>query len=265
MTTQNAPKAIDSSESETMAAGKETDRPFTVTSTSSRNVTSPTTFKAQSISPTVSSTRSTKPPNRPYRPFRRKTTTSSTTSTTTSTPTTIIPTTVLDEDYDNQDLLNYTVSTLDLSIVREWNTTTDLNIELNDTLTSDGDSLQTPRHPSLLNSTCKQEPDPPTDPFLLFQFAQKLEQQGYENYTSTLKGLCWETSFGQELVKLTLTDLYMNIISTIFNDYLRAVLVRYCNGWPCICCDLEMRFPGYPDFAIAENILSLVNSQGLIW
>jgi hypothetical protein len=186
------------------------------------------------------------------------------TSTSTTTTTTTVPSTTVDTDYDDPSLANFTVSSIDLSVVREWNTTNDLNIDLSGNSTVDLEPKRPSKYP-FPNSTCKNDVQPPTDPFLLFQFAQKLEQQGYENYTSTLKGLCWETSFGQELVKLTLTDLYMNIISTIFNDYLRAVLVRYCNGWPCICCDLEMRFPGYPDFAIAENILSLVNSQGLIW
>lgn len=55
------------------------------------------------------------------------------------------------------------------------------------------------------------------------------------------------------------------IVSTIFADYLRAVVIRYCNGWPCCCFDLEITFPGYADFSIAENILSLTNSQGMIW
>ncbi|PRD24023.1 UNVERIFIED_CONTAM: Transmembrane channel-like protein 3 [Trichonephila clavipes] len=67
----------------------------------------------------------------------------------------------------------------------------------------------------------------------------------------------------QELVKLTIMDLVMTVISTIITDFLRAVFVRYANN--CWCWDLEKGFPGYGDFKIAENILHLVNNQGLVW
>ncbi|XP_035217133.1 transmembrane channel-like protein 1 isoform X2 [Stegodyphus dumicola] len=78
-----------------------------------------------------------------------------------------------------------------------------------------------------------------------------------------LRKKCWETAFGQELVKLTVMDLVMTVISTILTDFLRAVFVRYANN--CWCWDLEKGFPGYGDFKIAENILHLVNNQGLVW
>ncbi|GBM89198.1 Transmembrane channel-like protein 3 [Araneus ventricosus] len=78
-----------------------------------------------------------------------------------------------------------------------------------------------------------------------------------------LRKRCWETAFGQELVKLTIMDLVMTVISTICTDFLRAVFVRYANN--CWCWDLEKGFPGYGDFKIAENILHLVNNQGLVW
>ncbi|XP_022160747.1 transmembrane channel-like protein 3 isoform X2 [Myzus persicae] len=78
-----------------------------------------------------------------------------------------------------------------------------------------------------------------------------------------LRKLCWETMFGQELVKLTVMDLVSTIISTIFVDFARAVFVRYMNR--CWCWNLEKRFPQYGDFKIAENILHLVNNQGMVW
>ncbi|XP_054713583.1 LOW QUALITY PROTEIN: transmembrane channel-like protein [Uloborus diversus] len=84
-----------------------------------------------------------------------------------------------------------------------------------------------------------------------------------ESTKELLRKKCWETAFGQELVKLTIMDLVMTVISTIITDFLRAVFVRYANN--CWCWDLEKGFPGYGDFKIAENILHLVNNQGLVW
>ncbi|XP_076649731.1 transmembrane channel-like protein [Halictus rubicundus] len=78
-----------------------------------------------------------------------------------------------------------------------------------------------------------------------------------------LRRLCWETMFGQELAKLTVMDLVLTIVSTLSVDFFRAVFVRFMNSfW---CWDLEKQFPQYGDFKIAENILHLVNNQGMIW
>ncbi|XP_013788683.1 transmembrane channel-like protein 3, partial [Limulus polyphemus] len=87
--------------------------------------------------------------------------------------------------------------------------------------------------------------------------------QSDESTREQLRKLCWETMFGQELVKLTVMDLVMTIINIILMDFIRAVFVRYANK--CWCWDLEKKFPGYGDFKIAENILHLVNNQGMIW
>ena len=78
-----------------------------------------------------------------------------------------------------------------------------------------------------------------------------------------LRKLCWETMFGQELVKLTVLDTVFTIGTTFVGDFMRAFLLRVLN--PCWFWDLEKRFPKYPDFKVAENILHLVNNQGMIW
>ncbi|XP_035437799.2 transmembrane channel-like protein isoform X1 [Spodoptera frugiperda] len=75
--------------------------------------------------------------------------------------------------------------------------------------------------------------------------------------------LCWETMFGQELVKLTMMDLVFVLLGTLFLDFFRALFVRYMNR--CWCWDLEKKFPEYGDFKIAENILHLINNQGMVW
>ncbi|KAI2803198.1 Transmembrane channel-like protein 3 [Blomia tropicalis] len=86
-----------------------------------------------------------------------------------------------------------------------------------------------------------------------------------ETDKNRLRKLCWETMFGQELVKLTVMDFIMVVISTLTGDFIRAIIVRYCNGCTCFFWDLEKKWPGYSDFKIAENILHLVNNQGMIW
>ncbi|OWF51539.1 Transmembrane channel-like protein 3 [Mizuhopecten yessoensis] len=75
--------------------------------------------------------------------------------------------------------------------------------------------------------------------------------------------LCWETMIGQEVVKLTLMDLVVVVGQIIVQDYLRGLFVRYCNN---LCCwDMEKQFPEYADFKTAENLLHLVNNQGVVW
>ena len=66
--------------------------------------------------------------------------------------------------------------------------------------------------------------------------------------------------FGQELVKLTVMDTLFTLVVSIFiGDFARSLMLRIFN--PCWFWDLELNFPKYPDFKVAENILHLVNNQ----
>lgn len=47
-----------------------------------------------------------------------------------------------------------------------------------------------------------------------------------ESDKETLRTLCWETMFGQELTKLTVMDFVLTAVSTVIGDFLRAVVVR---------------------------------------
>lgn len=55
----------------------------------------------------------------------------------------------------------------------------------------------------------------------------------------------------------------LTILATLFMDFFRAVFIKHMNA--CWCWDLEKKFPQYGDFKIAENILHLVNNQGMVW
>ncbi|PFX34798.1 Transmembrane channel-like protein 3 [Stylophora pistillata] len=81
---------------------------------------------------------------------------------------------------------------------------------------------------------------------------------------TTVGSLCWETTVGQELFKLTIIDLVALVFSVLTGDLFVSLTVRFLNCFQGRLLDLE-KILGYPEFKLAENVLQLINSQGLIW
>ncbi|ETN66260.1 hypothetical protein AND_001913 [Anopheles darlingi] len=185
-----------------------------------------------------------------------ETTSIETTSTeTTSTETTTAESTTT-ESTSTEPLLNSTEASLPTTTEESAVETTMADIVEDTSSNTDwsgsyteGSSIGTTEKPNL----CYHWVCPGTD--------EKKNDSKYHN--ADIRSLCWETMFGQELAKLTVMDLLVTIISTLILDFVRALFVRYMNN--CWCWDLEKKFPKYGDFKIAENILHLVNNQGMVW
>ena len=74
---------------------------------------------------------------------------------------------------------------------------------------------------------------------------------------------CWETMVGQELIKLTVFDFVTTVGLIYVTEFFRAVVIKVLNA--CWCWDLEIYFPAYAEFSLADNLLHLVYNQGMIW
>uniref|UniRef100_A0A8R1DXW6 TMC domain-containing protein n=1 Tax=Caenorhabditis japonica TaxID=281687 RepID=A0A8R1DXW6_CAEJA len=85
-------------------------------------------------------------------------------------------------------------------------------------------------------------------------------RQNHDGYNTDI---CWETIIGQEIVKLVTMDLIFTILSILVIDFLRGLWIKYCSSW--WCWDIETTFPEYGEFKVAENVLHIINNQGMIW
>ncbi|XP_043835523.1 transmembrane channel-like protein 7 isoform X1 [Dromiciops gliroides] len=70
---------------------------------------------------------------------------------------------------------------------------------------------------------------------------------------------CWENQFGQEMYKLTIFDLIINLAVTVFIEFPRKLLVTSCSSWRLI------RYWGQQEFAIPDNVLGIVYAQTICW
>ncbi|XP_041855492.1 transmembrane channel-like protein 2-B [Melanotaenia boesemani] len=78
-----------------------------------------------------------------------------------------------------------------------------------------------------------------------------------------IRGPCWETEVGIEIMKLTVSDVQVTFLTILIGDFGRAFIVRFLNY--CWCWDLEAGFPSYAEFDISGNVLGLIFNQGMIW
>lgn len=80
-----------------------------------------------------------------------------------------------------------------------------------------------------------------------------------------LRDFCWETLFGQEMVKLTVLDLVFTVVTTLFMDFFRALFVRFMNK--CWCWDLEKKFPKVSrvNFYVCLQLISQLFALFAVW
>lgn len=69
---------------------------------------------------------------------------------------------------------------------------------------------------------------------------------------------CWETRVGQEMYKLTIFDFIIIFAVTLFVEFPRKLIVRFCN------CGLA-KWWGQQEFSIPQNVLEIVYGQTICW
>ncbi|XP_021173817.2 transmembrane channel-like protein 7 [Fundulus heteroclitus] len=80
----------------------------------------------------------------------------------------------------------------------------------------------------------------------------KLCQYNHEAYP------CWETRVGQEMYKLTLFDLLVNIALLVLVEFPRRMVV---DNWSCKLS----KWVGRQEFVVPSNVLGLVYGQTVVW
>ncbi|XP_061844247.1 transmembrane channel-like protein 7 [Nerophis lumbriciformis] len=69
---------------------------------------------------------------------------------------------------------------------------------------------------------------------------------------------CWETRVGQEMYKLTIFDFIIIVAVTIFVEFPRKLIVKFCD------CGLA-KWWGQQEFGIPQNVLEIVYGQTICW
>lgn len=98
---------------------------------------------------------------------------------------------------------------------------------------------------------------------------------------------CWETHIGQEMYKLTLFDLLINMAVLVLVEFPRRYRRRChheqhhiwseCSAWLSCCCFIDLRILvdnvsnklvqsfGRQEFVVPSNVLGLVYAQTVVW